>query len=89
MTRLAIAGLGAVTRDIHLPAYKTLAGKVSLVGGCDPDARARSGFSKQLHDTPVFEDFDEMLLHTAVPSSRAVPGSFGTRLPCLLREADG
>jgi predicted dehydrogenase len=42
MTRLAIIGLGAVTRNIHLPAYAQLRGRVTLAGGCDPDAAARA-----------------------------------------------
>lgn len=41
MRRVAIIGLGAVTRNIHLPAYKSLASRMSVVGGCDPDPRAR------------------------------------------------
>ena len=49
MTRLAIAGLGAVTRDIHLPAYRKAGKKVSLVGGCDPHAGARTSFSAAAH----------------------------------------
>lgn len=65
MTRLAIIGLGAVTRDIHLPAYKMLGEKmISLVGGCDSQAGARTSFSKQRPDTPVFGNFDEMLRTT-------------------------
>jgi predicted dehydrogenase len=61
MIRLAIAGLGAVTRDIHLPAYRKLTGNVSLVGGCDPQTGARTSFSTQHPDVPVFENLDEML----------------------------
>jgi predicted dehydrogenase len=61
MTRLAIAGLGAVTRDIHLPAYKTLGEKVSLVGGCDPHPGARTSLASRHSTVPLFEDFDEML----------------------------
>jgi predicted dehydrogenase len=64
MIRLAIAGLGAVTRDIHLPAYKRLREQVSLVGGCDPNAGARKSFLKQQPGVSLFEDFDEMLLAT-------------------------
>jgi predicted dehydrogenase len=71
MTRLAIAGLGAVTRNIHLLAYRKLREKVSLVGGCDPDAEACSNFSKHQPDTPVFKDFDEML-RTAQPDIVAI-----------------
>ena len=64
MTRLAIVGLGAVTRNIHLPAYRKLGAKVSLVGGCDPQAGARANFAKQQPTTPVFADYDEMLRAT-------------------------
>ncbi|HEY8061531.1 MAG TPA: Gfo/Idh/MocA family oxidoreductase [Gemmatimonadales bacterium] len=42
MKRIAIIGLGAVTRNIHLPAYASLAGRVTVVGGSDPDAAART-----------------------------------------------
>ena len=41
MTRLAIVGLGAVTRNIHLPAYCQLATRIEIVGGSDPDPAAR------------------------------------------------
>ena len=64
MTRLAIAGLGAVTRDIHLPAYQKLGEKVALVGGCDPQTEARAAFASRQPATPVFEDFEEMLRAT-------------------------
>ncbi len=42
MTRVAIIGLGAVTRNIHLPAYKSLGARVTIVGGSDPDPAARA-----------------------------------------------
>ena len=61
MIRLAVAGLGAVTRNIHLPAYAKLSGKVSLVGGCDIQAEARARFAKQQPTTPLFGDLQEML----------------------------
>ncbi len=64
MTRLAIAGLGQVTRNIHLPAYKQLGEKVSLVGGCDLDAEACNKFLQQQPNIAVFKDFDEMLRAT-------------------------
>lgn len=41
MTRLAFIGLGAVTRNIHLPACRTLGARVQVVGGVDPDGSAR------------------------------------------------
>jgi predicted dehydrogenase len=43
--RVAIVGLGAAARNIHLPAYAMLKDRVRVVAGCDPDAAAagRSG----------------------------------------------
>jgi predicted dehydrogenase len=38
---IAIAGLGAAAKRIHLPAYSGLA-DLQVVGGCDPDARSGS-----------------------------------------------
>lgn len=62
MTRLAIVGLGAVTRNIHLPAYARLQGTVEVVGGCDPDADARARVAGQV--PAVFESVDAMLEQT-------------------------
>jgi predicted dehydrogenase len=64
MIRLAIVGLGAVTRNIHLPAYKKLSAKISLVGGCDVQEDARAGFAKVRPLVPVFSDIDQMLRTT-------------------------
>jgi predicted dehydrogenase len=64
MIRLAVAGLGAVTREIHIPAYTKLREKIALVGGCDPQPGARTTFRGQHPSIPVFEDFDEMLRAT-------------------------
>lgn len=64
MTRLAIAGLGAVTRNVHLPAYQQLGAKISLVGGCDIQQEARSYVAKLLPSMLLFSDFDEMLRAT-------------------------
>ena len=61
MIKLAIVGLGAVTRNIHLPAYKQLREKISLVGGCDIDQRAREEFAKLQPHLPLFEKIDNML----------------------------
>src|SRR5436853_278451 len=62
--RLAIVGLGAVTRDIHLPAYNELREKISLVGGCDVQENARIAFAKARPSVPVFSDIDQMLRET-------------------------
>ena len=64
MTRLAIVGLGAVTRNVHLPAYKRLGGKISLVGGCDVQEDARASFAKVRPSVPVFSDIDQLLRTT-------------------------
>jgi len=55
--RIAITGLGACARQIHLPAYKRLPG-LQVVGGCDPIARPEN-FS-----FPVFSSAPEMLEKT-------------------------
>ena len=39
-TRIALLGLGAAARQIHLPAYRRLG--VQVVGGCDTDPAART-----------------------------------------------
>ena len=39
--RLAIVGLGAVARSIHLPALAQVADVIEVAGGCDSDAAAR------------------------------------------------
>jgi predicted dehydrogenase len=64
MIRLAIAGLGAVTRNVHLPAYEKLAAKISIVGGCDIQKEAREYFARVHSSVPVFDDLDEMLQTT-------------------------
>jgi predicted dehydrogenase len=55
--RIAIAGLGASARQIHLPAYKSLP-EVQVVGGCDPLARAED------FPFPIFRSVPEMLEKT-------------------------
>jgi predicted dehydrogenase len=61
MTRLAIAGLGAVARKIHFPAYAKLAHRLELVGACDVEAAPRTWLRTRHADLPVFEDLSEML----------------------------
>src|SRR5260370_8082722 len=41
MVRVAVIGLGAVTRNIHLPAYAQMKDRVTIVGGCDVDRAAQ------------------------------------------------
>jgi predicted dehydrogenase len=51
--RVAIAGLGAAAREIHLPAYARLP-EIDVVGGFDPAPRQKFPF-------PVFDSFEAML----------------------------
>ncbi len=62
--RLAVAGLGAVTRNIHLPAYARLDGRLEMVAGCDVDAAARDMLRQQDPAIRIFEQFAEMLQET-------------------------
>src|SRR5262245_46526565 len=57
--RVAIIGLGAVTRNIHLPAYAQLRDRVKVVAGCDVDARARDWAAGRLPE--IYEDPQEMI----------------------------
>ena len=63
--RVAVVGLGAVTRNIHLPAYKKLADKVEIVGGCDVDGAARQTAKEKFGLPEVFDDPLEMIKQTA------------------------
>lgn len=65
LLRIAICGLGAAARNIHIPAYRRVSG-VRLVGGCDPDPSARDAVRK---DVPaLFENLDQML-HEVQPDA--------------------
>ncbi len=55
--KIAICGLGAAARQIHLPAYQRLPA-IEVVGGCDPAVNA-SDFA-----FPVFTSVTEMLAHS-------------------------
>ncbi len=63
--RVAIIGLGAVTRNIHLPGYKNLTDKIRIVGGCDTDATARQFGKDNLGLPEVFDDSCKMIAETA------------------------
>jgi predicted dehydrogenase len=64
MIRLAIIGLGAVTRNIHLPAYAQLGDQVKVVAGCDVDPTVRESMKKAFSIPEVYEDPKEMLKQT-------------------------
>jgi D-apiose dehydrogenase len=61
MTRIAIIGLGQVTRNIHLPAYGRLGEQVQIVAGCDVDPEARTYAEKGHHLPALFENPEEMI----------------------------
>ena len=56
--RLALVGLGAAARNIHIPAFRLLGERVRLVAGCDADPVARAS-APGLPTT--YETLDEML----------------------------
>lgn len=59
MTRIALAGLGAAARNIHLPACRRLDHDLQIVGGCDADAVTRARAPRGVG--PVFASVDEMI----------------------------
>ena len=63
--RVAVVGLGAVTRNIHLPAYKTLSDKTEIVAGCDTDTAARQTAKEKFGVPIVYEDPGKMISETA------------------------
>jgi len=65
MTSVAIIGLGAVVRNIHMPAYLQLGNKVRLVAGCDPDQAARECAREKWRLPCVFDNPREMIEQTA------------------------
>ncbi len=64
MIRVAIVGLGAVTRNIHLPAYAQLQNRMSVVAGCDLDSGARLFASQKSRVPEVFDNPLEMIEKT-------------------------
>lgn len=63
--RIAIIGLGAAARNIHLPAYKMLADKITIVAGCDVDAAARANAREKFGINDLYDDPLKMLATTA------------------------
>jgi D-apiose dehydrogenase len=61
MIRVAVIGLGAVTRNIHLPAYRQLGKQVKVVAGCDPDQRARLAVSRSWDVGDLYQDASVMV----------------------------
>jgi predicted dehydrogenase len=63
--RVAVIGLGAVTRNIHLPAYRKLGDKIEIVAGCDVDGTARQTAREKFGLREVFDDPRKMMEATA------------------------
>ncbi len=63
MRRLAVIGLGAATRNIHLPAWHRLRKRLRVVGGADPDPAARA-WATRAGIGPVFADPAALLAGT-------------------------
>ncbi len=53
-----------MTRNIHLPGYKSLTDKIRIVGGCDTDAAARQFGRDNLGLTEIFDDPRKMIEQT-------------------------
>jgi D-apiose dehydrogenase len=64
MTSVALIGLGAVVRNLHMPACSELSSKVRVVAGCDPDPAARRYAREKWRLPQIFEDPREMLEKT-------------------------
>jgi D-apiose dehydrogenase len=63
MISAAIIGLGAVVRNIHMPAYAQLRNRVRVTAGCDPDPAARE-HAREKWGLAVFKDAREMIAET-------------------------
>lgn len=57
---LGLIGLGAVVRNIHMPAYLGQSGQVRVIAGCDPDSSVRE-HAKKTWGLQVFEDPRQMI----------------------------
>ncbi len=64
MVRVAIIGLGAVTRNIHLPAYTQLGDKVQIVAGCDLEEEARSLVARKWSLPETYDNPQKMIEKT-------------------------
>jgi predicted dehydrogenase len=64
MIHVAMIGLGAVTRNIHLPALAQLKDRVKVVGGCDIDDAARRMAGEKWPIPQLFDNPEEMIEKT-------------------------
>ena len=59
--RVAVIGLGAAARNIHLPAYLTLKNKIEIVGGCDTDLVAGKTMQQRFGLKQIFDNPRKMI----------------------------
>ena len=64
MIRVAIIGLGAAAKNIHLPAYSQLRDEVSIVAGCDIDIAARTRVERKWRIPEIYDNPEEMIEKT-------------------------
>jgi len=64
MIRVAIVGVGEVTRNVHLPAYSHLQHLVKVVACCDRDPAAREWARDKGRVPMVFDEISDMLEKT-------------------------
>ena len=69
MLQLAIIGLGAVTRNIHLPAYRRLSDRLRVIAGCDVDPISRAWARSVV---PIVYENAEAMLEAEKPDLVAV-----------------
>lgn len=58
--RIALIGLGAAARDIHLPALRSLSPRLDLIAGCDPSDEARGLFAAMAPGVRLFPGAAEL-----------------------------
>ena len=64
LKRIAIIGLGQVTRNIHLPGYAFLKDKIEVVGGCELDDNVRQSVAQKWNIPETFTNPEEMIEKT-------------------------
>lgn len=64
--RLGLLGTGVAARQLYLPAFRELAGRVQVVACANRTRRKAAAFAKQAGIPHVVADLDELLAHPAV-----------------------
>ena len=64
MRRAAVIGLGGVADRIHLPALRSLASRIEVVGACEPDAQRRAEVGARFGIAALHPDAEALLSAT-------------------------